>query len=373
MFAGTRLGIVLPLLVVIAAGCWLVLSFPYIRFGQPEGNRLDRALDVFAYNESKHFTDPVDGCWYDSGDYIVFTQRNARSLFYLSLAWKEAKTDAARNSLRKVIDRQLNCFDNLLERGIKQIRDQDSHIAIVPPLLNQVMTPQTVYSFAEGEGRDVYAIRSLIAANLLDAEGERYWRDRAEAASGATFSSNCCEEGPIHFSDKELSAIEFLAGIAEREDQPGGWGINFSNLALVRVKDSLKIRAILKEVQQYWDGGVPKQFDYIGGNYDIAGTVALERYYARMTGDQSFKEFSDKLFSYLYGDNIYHTDFTRYPRPHHPCGEWWSHCPLLETLVNGIDESLEFDTSRHDIWRLTEIQLTGQAEYVLALVLYLDL
>ncbi len=358
-------------LALIASGAALV--WPYYDFEKNDGGYLEQSLEIFTYNESKHFVDPVPGCWYDSGDYIVFTQRNARTLYYLSLAYAEAKDASAKTSLLRVIDRQLGCFDGLLERNIKQIRDQRSHIAIVPPIVNQIVTPQSVYYFRDGEGRDVYLLRSLIAKNLGDEAGARIWLKEAEKKTDVTMSEKCCEEGPLHLSEKSQKALELLVGLKDTEEYDGGWGIDLSNITLIESGDFFKVRDILEDVRDAWDGEVPRQFDYIGGNYDIAGTIALERLYAKKTGDRQFKRLSDDLFAYLHGVNGYDIHFTEYKTPHHPCGEWWARCSLSETLINGIDESLEFDTSRRDIWRLTEVQLTGQAEYVFALILYLEI
>ncbi len=372
-FGYTNWFLVLAVLVASALFICVISILPYQNFGSDEGNDLGHALRVFSYNESKHFVDPVPSCWYDSGDYIVFTQRNAQTLYYLSLAYAEAKGKTAKADLYDVVNKQLKCLDGLLEKDIKQIRDQRSHVAILPPLVNQIMTPQPVYIFEDGEGRDVYILRSLIAENMLDNAGSEYWLSAAKEKTNVTVSSECCEEGVIQLSNKSLEALERMIGIRETEEFPGGWGIDFSDIALLQSGDVYKVKAILKDIESEWNVEMPKQFDYIGGNYDIAGTVALERMYAKKTGDQQFKQLSESLFSYLHGGNGFDEDFTEYAKPHHPCGQWWANCQLVKTLINGVDESLEFDTARHDIWRLTEVQLLGQAEYVLALVLYLGL
>lgn len=328
------------------------------------------ALRVFVYNQSKH-SDPVAGCWYDSGDYIVFAQRNALSLYYLSLTYSLAQDPAVRDDLKKIIDQQYRCLSQMMDRGYKQFRDQTSHGLIVPPFIHRLMNPQTAYKFEEGEGRDV----SLLLYNTAILTGRKFDADRwlavAEKSPLRTKSSACCEEGPLVLNDTEFGALnDFSYNDISHGNK--GWGISLRSILALQNKEYDHIREILKAVRKEWDTNA-YQFDYIGGNYDIAGTIALERLYARATGDESFYTLSKMLYDYLHGSNAYNINFTDYPDPHHPCGEWWNGCHLKETLINGIDEQRSFNINRTDVWRLTEIQLVGQARYILSYVLYNNL
>lgn len=109
-------------------------------------------------------------------------------------------------------------------------------------------------------------------------------------------------------------------------------------------------------------------FQYLGGNYDLAATIALERLYAQESHDQSFKPFSDKLQNYLSGKNDYNYNFTAAPFIYHPC--YFFHvCTLSNTLINGIDHK---NSTPNNSWQTNEVQLVGQAKYILSQVLYLN-
>lgn len=328
------------------------------------------ALRVFVYNQSKH-PDPVAGCWYDSGDYVIFAQRNALSLYYLSLTYSIAQDSVVRDDLKKVIDQQYTCLSQMMDRGYKQFRDQSSHGTIVAPLLHRFMNSQTSYKFEESEGRDV----SLLLYNIAVLTGRKYEADKwlaiAEKSPLRTKSTACCEEGPLVLDDTEFGALNDFS-YHDISHGNMSWGISLRSILALQNKEYDQIRGTLKSVGKEWDDHA-YQFDYIGGNYDIAGTIALERLYSNATGDQSFHTLSKLMYDYLHGNNSYNVDFTDYPAPHHPCGEWWSSCRLKNTLINGIDEKRKFDTNRDDIWRLTEIQLVGQARYILSYVLYNNL
>lgn len=327
-------------------------------------------MRVFVYNQSKH-SDPVSGCWYDSGDYVVFAQRNALSLYYLSLTYSVAQDSAVRDDLKKIIDQQYGCLSKMMDRGYKQFRDQSSHGLMVPPVIDSIISPQKSYKFDEKEGRDV----SLLLYNSAILTGRNYDADRwlalAEKKTLRTISSECCEEGPLVLNDTEFGALNDFS-YHDISHGNKGWGISLRSILALQNKEYDHIREILKAVQKEWNTNA-HQFDYIGGNYDIAGTIALERLYAEATGDQSFHALSKLMYDYLHGSNSYNVDFTNYDHPHHPCGEWWGGCRLKETLINGIDERREFNINRRDIWRLTEIQLVGQARYILSYVLYNNL
>ena len=104
--------------------------------------------------------------------------------------------------------------------------------------------------------------------------------------------------------------------------------------------------------------------------HGVISLSPLERIYSKISGDESYKNFSQYLARYLKGNNDYNLDFTNHKKIHHPCGQWWSYCGDFDILINGIDEKNEFNLNRVDVWRLTEMQLVGQAKYILSEVLY---
>ncbi|MEI7512101.1 MAG: hypothetical protein WCK01_01430 [Candidatus Uhrbacteria bacterium] len=186
--------------------------------------------------------------------------------------------------------------------------------------------------------------------------------------TSVTKSVHCCEEGPIVLTEKDWQGIQVLSGNSEYF-HPYGWSLDYPSVAALEEGHQDRLKRMLEDVQTKWQNG-PDPFAYIGGNYDIAGTIALERWYARVFNDPSFHGLSDSLMAYLHGQNAYRVDFTHVSTIYHPCGTWWGFCDLRDTLVNGVDESRIFNTKRADRWRIEEIQLFGQAKYVLARVLY---
>lgn|GEM_PF-3372633 len=350
-----------------------IIVWPYQYRNFKLTSEIAPALRVFYYNQSHHTSDPVKNCWYDSGDYIVFSFRNLESLYYLSLAYKYSTNSEVKQDLLRTINSQLPCTDKMLSDGWKQFRDQDSHGSNLPPLLHQLFYPQNFYRLQTDEGKELFALRALVAQNLGDSQSMNFYRTKSAQTKLKTTSENCCEEGPLVMSDQDFTELLALNGLAipEKQLNGSGWAISFENIRLIQEKKYDKIKKLLLAVQQKWTDQA-LQFDYIGGNYDIAGTIAIEKLYEKETNDYSFRPLSDSLYDYLHAKNAYHIDFTEYEKTHHPCGQWWATCNLHETLINGIDEELSFDPERRDIWRMTEIQLVGQARYILAMVLYND-
>lgn len=348
--------------------CVVVIS-PYWSFDETESD-FEASLLIFDFNESKHH-DVVSDCWYDSGDYVIFAHRNALSVYYLALAYDHSHTDEARLAIERVLVPQIRCLQEMAQRNIKQIRDQDSHGVIVPPLLHEIMYPQMVYEFNPNEGSDVAMLMQLTSELLQDFEASRFWMVWGSGRTQATRSENCCEEGVVAFDSREYEALERIFDHDVTQTK-SGWGISPRSLLLLQNKEVSAIKEILLTVKREW-GISARQFWYLGGNYDIAGTIALERWYARVSGDTSFKSLSDSMYAYIHGTNDIHTNFTEYTSLHHPCGMWWSRCKLHNVLINGVDTSGTFDGTRSDIWRNTEMQLLGQAQYILAQVLYNEL
>lgn len=326
------------------------------------------ALEVFLYNESV-FNDPVPKCWYDSGDYIVFLHRNAETFYYLSLAYNQASSPHIKNDIKYVLDRQQICIDRMLEKRYKQFGDQKSHGINLPPALSAILYPRNNYHLKPDEGKDIYLLYSLSFTNLGDTKKAAYWLKMAREVNTRTFSENCCEGGPLSLTHMDYTGIIGLADIEDvnARDLDTIWGVHFPALLSIRNEEKGMLSDMLSSVEKRWDQN-DSPFLYLGGNYDIAGTIALERMYAKKFNDHSFDDLASSLMNYLKGENQYHTDFTNYPSPYHPCA-FFGRCSLSESLINGPDGS-GFDPYRDDIWRNTEIQLFGQAEYVLALVLY---
>ena len=360
--------ITILIIILIALVFVTMRPYQYRNFGLT--SKIKDPLRVFYYNQSIHTNDPVTQCWYDGGDYLVFLHRNIETLYYLSFAYMYAEDRRVQKDLLNTIEGQLGCVDAMLEGNWKQFRDQDAHIGILPPIVNKLLAPQEFYPLKEHEGGDVYTLRALIAKNI--GKEKRYSAFLAFAQErGITTSDNCCEEGLVGMDNEDFINIQVLAGLKniEVQDDSAGWGISYENIRLLEEEKFDNIEKVLKGVQDNWDKQA-LDFDYIGGNYDIAGTIALERLYAKKSGDDKFIGLSNSMMSYLHGSNAYNVDFSAYTDIHHPCGQWWARCNLDETLINGIDERRNFDTHRKDIWRLTEMQLKGQAEYILALVLF---
>lgn len=323
------------------------------------------SLNIFSYNESQH-TDPVAGCWYDSGDYVIFLPRNVEALYYLSLARSHSRLPDVQADLDKVINQQLTCVEQMVAGNFKQFRDQKNHGVQLPPTWNEWFYPNNVYSLKSNEGKDIFLMLAQIYTNLNQPEKAKYHLTQAQNKQ-TTISSNCCELGPLTLEDTQIKALESLTNSAIPFTSTDVWGVKFSALATLAKHDYPSIQGSLNSVQKKFTlAGTP--FHYLGGNYDIAGTIAFERLYARNTNDQSYRQLSDTLWNYLHGNNQYKTDFTNQSYTYHPC-YFFHACKLQSTLVNGVDSP----TSTPDrSWNTSEVQLVGQARYVLAQVLYLN-
>lgn len=342
----------------------MVLVSPYTVQNRFSSDLAD-ALHYFSLTTSVH-QDAVAGCWYDSGDYVVFLSRDALAAWYLSIAYRESTDESERNDIRALLQSQLVCLDEMMARGVKQFRDQDSHGVNVPPILHQVFYPQRSYAFREGEGRDVALLLALTYENLDETSRRDAYTDIAKRLTTTTSSAQCCEEGPVVMSDAWLNALETLRGLRGADEPIALWGAQPPAVATLESGNAVAVAGVLKYVQdQFAETGAP--FQYIGGNYDIAGTIVLERMYAREAHDEQFLPLSRRLMGYLEGENAYHIDFTHYPNPYHPC-RFFRACVLNDVLVNGVDERVAVPPTMEP-WRVEEVQTYGQAIYVLAKVL----
>lgn len=323
------------------------------------------ALHYFSLTTSVHH-DAVTGCWYDSGDYVVFLSRDALAAWYLSMAYRESTDELERNDIQSLLRGQLVCLDEMMARGVKQFRDQKNHGVNLPPMLNQVLYPQNSYMLSEGEGRDTALLLALTYENLGETSRRDAYTDLAQRLTFPTSSAQCCEEGPVVMSTVWLDALETLRGIRETGEQTALWGAQPPAIATLESGNVSAVAGVLEYVEkQFTETGVP--FQYIGGNYDIAGTIVLERLYARKTHDERFLSLSRRLMGYLEGENVYRTDFTHYPNPYHPC-RFFRACVLSDVLVNGVDDRGIVPPTTEP-WRVEEVQTYGQAIYVLAKVL----
>ncbi len=330
-------------------------------------SELAESLMIFEYNQSQH-KDPVSDCWYDSGDYIVVLPRNTEALFYLSLAYRYAQLEVTKNDLKQVIDQQLVCVEKMLTLNFKQFRDQASHGFNMPPFFNEHFYPSDSYFFRDEEGADVFLMLSLVHDNLGNTEQSLVYKGRVEN-KGLTSSDSCCEWGPLVLEDMEWKALQGLADIENSSLPEHRWGIQFPSLLSLKRGDFDSVEGLLSFVESEWKGQA-WPFEYLGGNYDIAGTIALERLYAEATGDDSYRELSDDLYAYLVGDNDYDFDFTQADELYHPCS-FFKVCELKDTLINGIYEEGQVEIEKN--WQTREVQLVGQAQYVLMKVLYFEL
>lgn len=356
---------------VVFLGVWVFVAKDFLPWNFNLTSEIGPALRVFYFNQSHTATDPVPNCWKDSGDNIVFLHRNLESLYTLSLAYKLAKTAPVKADIAQTIRQQLRCTDELLAKNIKQIRDQRSHGVILPPILDDIRSPQVYYKFEQQEGKDAFLLRARISQNLGDKD-EAEWLKKANTRNKRTVSAHCCEEGPLQLSDGQFVGLQVLSKtLPENTPQQSHWSVDFGNLARLQNKNTSGLNEMLSIVQNRWSQQ-DSPFNYLGGNYDIAGTIAIERMYAAQTGDQQYKKLSERLLSYLQGKNELEIDFTQV-KPFHSCGTWWSWCQLKQTLVNGKDEQGQFKPTSKKSWRYTEVQLVGQAKYVLALVLIKNL
>lgn len=358
----------------------LVILFSIVFFGwkiinrfevdtPPMNSPLSASLDIFSYNQSQH-NDPVGACWYDSGDYIVFLQRNVETLFYLSMAYQESENDLVKADLKRVVDQQLPCVETMLSMNLKQFRDQRSHGQnYLPPRFSRPTPKGEIYTFREGEGKDVHLLLSLTYQNLGDMRQAEKHLEQAEKLNDITITERCCEEGPLQHSYNEYIALQALAHSEDVDDDlyDGVWGANFITLAHLEANHQGVVERLLRAVEENWSLEA-SQFDYIGGNYDIAGTIVIEELYSKQFKDEQFEDLTDEMWDYLHGENEYEVDFTNYEDVYHPC-YFFDACLLSETLINGRDKE-GFDPHRKDVWRNTEVQLVGHAQFILATVLY---
>lgn len=355
------------LLLSITSGLffWSVRFYKNKNFGLK--SPISNNLRVFLYNESV-FKDPVPACWYDSGDYLVFLNRNVQTFYYLSLAYTNAQNEDTKSDLKYVLDRQKKCIDAMLEQNYKQFGDQKNHGLNLPPLFNKLFYTRNNYKFKNGEGKDIYILYGLALKNIGLKKESEDWLTKSKQKQSATATENCCEEGPLTMTNNDLSALEKMSNQNFDNAQPD-WDLSLENIAFLEKGNINDIKSYLQNISNIWEESNAENFQYLGGNYDIAGTIAFERLYAKKTNDDSFENMSKDMTDYLNGKNKYQIDFTNYPNIYHPCS-FFGNCKLRETLINGVDESKEFNKNRKDIWRLTEVQLPGQAKYVLATILY---
>lgn len=327
---------------------------------------LKNSLKIFYANQSQH-SDPVQNCWYDSGDYLVFLHRNVESLYYLTLAYQHAQKEETKSDLKSTIGQQLECVDAMISANLKQFRDQSSHGIALPPLLDSIVKTSPTYELKEDEGIDVMLILAAIYKIIGDSQKQTFYSELAQTKTSITQSENCCEGGPVVIADTDLrDVISLFQQQAYEHDSI--WGIHFSSLEALSKQAYPSIQGVLSFVDQTFnEKGFP--FNYLGGNYDIAGTIALERLYARQTGDESFFSLSERLMNYLHGDNFYQISFVNVPNLYHPCSFFFA-CSLPETLTNGVDESDTWNSQPQHLWRTHEVQLPGQARYILASVLF---
>jgi len=340
----------------------MITIAPYIH-DNPYTSKQADVLAFFSYNESVH-SDPIQGCWYDSGDYIIFAPRDALAAWYLSLAYAESTDTHTRQDLLDVLQSPLACLDQMMQSGYKQFRDQQSHGIQLSPVLHEQEFPQTAYQLGAQEGRDTALLLALTYENLGERDKASIYRQFAQEHATQTYSERCCEEGNLAFSDNRLYALERLNGVNEHEYE-GLWGAQPIAIAALVEQEFAKIAGVLTYVQEnFTSSGQP--FDYVGGNYDIAGTIVLERLYAKKTGDQQFAPLSKHLYAYLLGYNDYGTDFTNI-KPHHAC-TFFRACDLETALVNGVDDR-KVVSPMDKPWQVTEVQTYGQAIFVLTRVL----
>lgn len=342
-----------------------VSLFKYQSIKIEKTSQISNALAIFDYNQSQH-NDLISSCWYDSGDYLIFLPRNVETLFYLSLAYREAKDSDVKNNLIDKIYTQLDCVENMIKENIKQFRDQSNHGINMPPKLNELLSSNNVYYFNDKEGQDVLLMIALIYKNIGNEEKFIHYKNLSAIKKTITISENCCELGPIQLKNSELVAIEYLAGTTKNYTTNNIWGLQFESLAALESKNTEAIKGLLDYIKNNYNNSL---FDYLGGNYDIAGTIALEKLYAAKTNDKSFDDLSTDLWLYLHGNNVYSFDFTNPNYIYHPC-YFFNACNLSDTLINGISQTKEIDFKS---WQVSEVQITGQAQYILAEILYNNL
>lgn len=353
----------LLLATIPAALIWHISLAPYKTPLSKAYLAKEEALQFFARNTDNH-PDPLQGCWYDAGDYLVFTPRTAEALWYLSLAYKASDTPRQKQALLATMSPALDCVVAMDKASYKQFRDARSHASRLPPFLHRFLTPQTVYSYAPGEGRDVAAFLSLTYKNLGDMKASDSWKTTALSRTSVTTSKACCEGGPLMLTPEEMQALEWLAGIgpAPSYDSHALWGAQLTSIAELEIGDSSRLARVFAYVEKTFTDAAD-DFAYLGGNYDIAGTILAIHLYEQKTGDVSYAPLAVHLQAYLKGQNAAGRDFTHLGSDiYHVCG-WYRACDLPETLVNGVDESGSFDLSRHDVWRIAEVQTVGQAIY----------
>lgn len=356
-------------LFLLAVFIFVALHIEYIKPDDHGNSEIADLLPIFVFNRSKHLKDPVPSCWYYDGDFTVHIQKNSEALYYLSLAYKEAKGEGIKRDLLNVINQQLLCVEQMLDDGYKQFRDKDNKGYYLPPNLNEYIYPQKNYKLEEGEGLDVYLFLNLVYKNLSLNEKAINILKGTEKFNKATEPKNCCENLST-YNENELNAIKGLVGFNYQIDTSKPSDFFYSILSFTNGNYTV-IKNYLDEVELEFslDG---KPYNYFGGNYDIAQTIVLERLYNKSTGDDTYKPLSNKLMSYLRGNNEYEIDFAHYPNPNHPCG-LTKLCSLKTTLISGVDENTKNNPNGNNGQGINETQITGQAKFILAYILLNDL
>lgn len=349
-------------LLFLLLAAYVVLGYQYRIQTIPFKSGLSPELKFFIYNESKH-NDPVKGCWYDAGDYLVFSPRDALSTLYLSIAYKESSDPLLRQDLTYLINRQLDCLTNMHRLGLKQFRDKDNHGINIPPFLNSLFYPNGIYKYKAGEGKDVTLILSLIYKNMGDISRSEIYKKQLTGKITPTMTENCCEAGPLSLSQESIDALSSILNNNTQSEFKNIWGIQPAALFAIQSGKKIAIQNSLDYVNKtFTNDGAP--FQYLGGNYDIAGTIALEKMYAKQFNDNKFTSLSEKLMNYLAGNNTYKTNFAAFNKIYHPCSFFFA-CDLTGTLVNGVDSRKTISPTDKP-WNVFEPQIVGQAEYVLA-------
>ncbi len=331
-------------ILILLAGCWAITNTQYPAPPQNPEAPVTKILTLFAYNTSKHTSDPIPGCWYDAGDYVTFLPHQAVATLYLQKARTAATQRQTQAALDDVINQSISCLRPAMAENWKQFRDQTSHGVNLPPWLHQRIYPQHTAKTRPNEGWDFWRLWAAIIEDERTAAADAYAYSKTLAEE--VTSSNCCEGGPLTIMEGNANDI---------------WGASPAALDALE-KNPASIRNLLTELAA--DPNPTSRFHYWGGNRDIAGTVALERLYARKTGDEQFKPLSEHLVAFLNGDNPWKIPFTNDPKLYHPC-RFFRACPTNGILAAGLDLS-----NPSEPWRMHEPTLITQATYVLAMVLW---
>lgn len=344
----------------VVAGLFGVSRFQY-HSSAPNETELDRILRFFDANTSKHHNDPVSSCWYDAGDYIVFLPHQLLATWYLTQAQDVAQTPEVTERLARVIEQSKTCLKSALQQNWKQFRDMSSHGIPLPPWLHERFYPETFYTLNEQEGRDMWMIwKSILEATHAPQEELDQADQEIASRTTTTTTEHCCESGPLSLSPSVVRAFE------SSFSQPTSdlWGAQPQTLRTLEMNPQI-IKDLLTELQK--DPHPEERFFYWNGNRDLAGTVALERLYARQTGDQSFRDLSAHFVAFLENkENPWKISFSNDPNLHHPCQQLLL-CSYEGFLAAGLD-----DTHPNEPWRMHEPDLVTQSVYTLASVLWND-